>query len=63
MDRKRITGPELSVLPLFDRPETTPDLLDDNGKRHDGRNPEDIRPICKSFSLNIMLLDFVQMGQ
>ncbi|RUS17431.1 ribosomal protein S5 domain 2-type protein [Endogone sp. FLAS-F59071] len=45
MDRKRILGPELSVLPLFDRPETTPDLLDDNGKRYDGRNPEDIRPI------------------
>jgi len=44
-DRKRITGPELSVPPIFGKPEKVPDMLSAEGRRQDGRTPEAIRPI------------------
>ncbi|RUS24603.1 ribosomal protein S5 domain 2-type protein [Jimgerdemannia flammicorona] len=44
MDRKRIAGPELSVPPLFDKPQIVPQELAGEG-RPDGRSPEDVRPI------------------
>ncbi|KAG9288643.1 hypothetical protein G9A89_006744 [Geosiphon pyriformis] len=49
MDRRRIPGPETSVAPIIKRaeadevPETA--AVNNLGKRHDGRNLEDIRPI------------------
>ncbi|RCH88416.1 hypothetical protein CU097_009065 [Rhizopus azygosporus] len=45
MDRKRVTGPELSVAPIYkNNKESTPKVLDQK-KRLDKRGLEDIRPI------------------
>ncbi|KAI8388668.1 ribosomal protein S5 domain 2-type protein [Radiomyces spectabilis] len=44
MDRKRVTGPEVSVAPLLKAQETAP-LLDSNNKRHDQRSMDAIRPL------------------
>ncbi|CEI86287.1 hypothetical protein RMCBS344292_00730 [Rhizopus microsporus] len=45
MDRKRVTGPELSVAPIYkNNKESTPKVLDEK-KRLDKRGLEDIRPI------------------
>jgi exosome complex component MTR3 len=50
MDRKRVTGPELSVAPIYkNNKESTPKVLDQK-KRLDKRGLEDIRPICKFIS-------------
>jgi hypothetical protein len=51
MDRRRVQGPETSVVPLptleaLEKRETLPAPVQE-GKRADGRGPEDIRPICK----------------
>lgn len=49
MDRKRVTGPELSVAPIYkNNKESTPKVLDEK-KRLDKRGLEDIRPICKFY--------------
>ncbi|KAJ1964274.1 3'-5'-exoribonuclease, partial [Dispira parvispora] len=48
MDRRRITGPELSVAPLMQKTaesESPPNLLDNQNKRRDGRKADAIRPL------------------
>ena len=50
-DRRRIQGPEITVAPIIIK---SPDkekiqFRDVNGQRRDGRNLEDIRPICIYF--------------
>lgn len=45
-DRRRINGPEESHIPVFDN-EDEPWSL---GKPRNGRNPTDIRPLCKPIS-------------
>ncbi|KAI8338045.1 ribosomal protein S5 domain 2-type protein [Chlamydoabsidia padenii] len=46
MDRKRVTGPELSVQPLFkNSTKTTKDLLNEKNRRLDDRTVDDLRPI------------------
>ncbi|KAJ1658473.1 3'-5'-exoribonuclease [Dispira simplex] len=48
MDRRRITGPELSVPPLMQQTsenESPSSLLDNQGKRQDGRPTDTIRPL------------------
>lgn len=48
MDRKRVTGPELSVQPLFKNSTVpTKDLLNEKNRRRDDRTVDDLRPICK----------------
>ena len=54
MDRRRVQGPETSVVPLptrealGNRATLAPPVQ--SGKRVDGRGPEDIRPICESIA-------------
>lgn len=50
MDRKRVNGPEASVVPLSKNTsqEPTP-ILNKENKRLDNRGIEDIRPVCKFF--------------
>jgi hypothetical protein len=53
-DRRRIQGPEITVAPIITK---SPDkgkiqLKDVNGQRRDGRNLEDIRPICIYFEFH-----------
>lgn len=50
MDRKRVTGPEASVAPLFKNDNKEPvAILNSENKRLDDRGVEDVRPICKTF--------------
>lgn len=46
MDRKRVNGPELSVVPVEEHTEVKK-IFDSKEKRLDGRGIDDIRPICK----------------
>ncbi|ORZ10145.1 ribosomal protein S5 domain 2-type protein [Absidia repens] len=45
MDRKRVTGPELSVQPIFRNSTTPKDILTENNQRLDDRAFDDLRPI------------------
>lgn len=47
-DRRRIQGPEVTVAPIIIKSSDKGkiQLTDANGQRRDGRNLEDIRPIC-----------------
>jgi hypothetical protein len=47
MDRKRVNGPELSVVPVEEHA-VEKKILDAKERRLDGRGIDDIRPICKS---------------
>ncbi len=48
-DRRRIQGPEVTVMPIIIKSSDNKEkihLKDVNGRRRDGRNLEDTRPIC-----------------
>lgn len=49
MDRKRVTGPELSVPPIFKNSAIRKPILNEKNRRLDDRNSDDLRPICKFF--------------
>lgn len=49
VDRKRVFGPESSVVPVLIDAEKSPKLFDEAGKRLDQRTPADLRPICMAF--------------
>lgn len=54
MDRKRVNGPEASVAPIFKKVEEDVDVLNGEKKRLDNRGVEDLRPICKWLSDDIL---------
>ncbi|KAI8097719.1 ribosomal protein S5 domain 2-type protein [Halteromyces radiatus] len=45
MDRKRVTGPELSVPPLFKKSTVSKNILNEKNRRLDDRTIHDLRPI------------------
>ena len=47
MDRKRVNGPEQTVVPLVFPPKKLFPILNEKGTRVDGRAKDDIRPLCK----------------
>jgi hypothetical protein len=61
MDRKRINGPDHSVIPLpldtQNEIKPNPEILNSYGKRLDDRNLESVRPLCTaSERLDILML-------
>lgn len=55
MDRKRVNGPEASVAPIFKKAEEDVNVLSSDKKRLDSRGVEDLRPICKYFTCDILI--------
>lgn len=55
MDRKRVTGPESSVPPIFKNAINEQTIVNSDKKRLDTRSFEDLRPICKLHLIALLL--------